>query len=158
MLGTALMNLPFPGAGHVLRGRVGLGLALLLPALLVATAVLLVGLIGTSTWAGPVRGWLLGAYLLLALGATASHLAIDRVRHTDPERIRQLHRQVAIAFLADRDADAVAGAERLVAHAGREPGAWRLLALTADTVGDRARGGAARRRLARLLAEREGQS
>lgn len=154
---SAFINIPLPGAGHVLRGRVALGLGLLVPALVLVTALLLVGLVGTSTWAGSVRGWLLGGYLVLALAATTGHLLIDRSPPTDPELIRQLHRAAAVAFLADRDAEAVAAAEQLVAHAGREPGAWRLLALTADAAGDRARGGFARRRLARLLADGEDQ-
>ena len=157
VLAPALLNLPFPGAGHVLRGRVGLGLGLLVPALLLLTALLLVGLIGTAAWAGSVRAWLLGGYLLLALGATAGQFLIDRPRLTDPEQIRQLHREIAVAVLADRDAEAVVAAERLARVAGHEPGAWRLLALTADAAGDRARGGVARRRLARLLVDREGQ-
>lgn len=157
MLGPVLLDLPFPGAGHVLRGRVGLGLGLLVPALLVATAVLLVSLVGTSDWAGPVRGWLLAAYLALALSAAGSQWLMDRPRPTDPERIRQLHREVAVAFLARRDGEALAAAERLAGYARREPGAWRLVAVTADAAGDAARGGAARRRLARLLVEREGE-
>ena len=69
--------------------------------------------------------------VLLALGATAGQFLIDRPRLTDPEQIRQLHREIAVAFLADRDAEAVVAAERLARVAGHEPGAWRLLALTA---------------------------
>jgi len=156
MLALFLINLPCPGAGHVVRGRVGLGLSFLLPALFVLTALLLVSLIGTADWAAGVRAWLLGGYLLLALAATAAHAAIDRPRVVDAEQVRQFHRAAAIAFLGDRHPEAVAAAERLAAHAPGEPGAWRLLALTADAAGDRARGGQARRRLARLLIDRDG--
>ena len=102
VLVPALLNLPFPGAGHVLRGRVALGLGLLVPALLLLTGLLLVGLIGTAAWAATVRPWLLGGYLLLAVGATAGQLLIDRARPSDPEQIRELHRTVAIAFAMPR--------------------------------------------------------
>jgi hypothetical protein len=153
----ALLDLPFPGAGLLLRGRLTLGLGLLIPALVLLTAVILSGLMATSAWGSQLRTWLLIGYALLALVAIACHLWLARARVIDPDQVRLLYRQAASAFLVDRPAEALAAAERLAAHAGGEPGAWRLVALVADAAGEPARAARARRRLGRLLVDREGE-
>lgn len=153
MTRAALFDVVLPGAGLVLRGRVGLGLALLVPALAVATLLTLSGLLATADFAATLRWWMIGCYGVLAAVAVAAHLWMTRGRVADPQVMRDLHRQAAQALLNDRLPEAVDAAERLTAAAPREPGAWRLLAHVAVAAGDRKRAGRAERRLADLVDE-----
>lgn len=147
------LNLAFPGAGLLLRGRLGLGLSLLLPAVVLLSALALAQVVATSTMLGSWRLGILGGYILLGGLATALHAVLLRERPVDPEAVRQLVREVAAAYLGQRPAEAVAAAQRLVKLAPRQAGSWRLLAQVSDSAGDATTAGRARRRADQLDAE-----
>lgn len=134
---TALipLNALLPGAGLLLRSRAAAGVAFLIPALLCLSAgaqAVVEGddaaawqraLAATALWAG------------LAIGASIVRWRCERVRPLDGALVRRLHGDAARAFLAGDHAAATAAAERLVRAAPAEPGAWRLLELTAAAAG-----------------------
>lgn len=149
------LNLAIPGAGLLVRGRLGLGLGLILPAMFALSAFVLAHLVVTSTALGGWRFGLLAVYLLLAGIATAAHATLLRERAVDGDALRALFRQVGAAHLTDRHAEALAAAQRLAALAPKEPGAWRLLAQVAEGAGDAGVAARARRRADGLDADRQ---
>ena len=150
------LNLAIPGAGLLVRGRLVLGLGLILPALLVVSAFILAHVMATSTVLGSWRLSLLAAYVLLAGVATITHAVLLRARSVDVQAVQALFRSVAAAHLTARHAEALAGAHRLTVLAGTEPGAWRLLVQVAEAAGETRVAMKARRRAERLEGDRDG--
>lgn len=139
-----------PGSALVLRGRLWLGAALLLPSLLCLVLLLLAPLLSTSQFLGSFALVLLLIYLSLAGISGLVYVNVVRPARVDEERVRTLHRQAAAAYLTGDLNTALTSARALAAEARKLPGAWRLLAMVADAAGDRALAGKARRTLQRL--------
>ena len=129
------LNALLPGAGLLLRSRPVAGAAFLVPALLClsAGAQALVEGDDPAAWQRALAA--AGLWALLAIGASVALWRSERVRPLDGALVRSLHRDAAKAFLAGDHAAATAAAERLVRAAPAEPGAWRLLELTATAAG-----------------------
>jgi len=150
------LNVAIPGAGLLLRGRLVLGLGLIVPALLVVSAAILAQVVATSAVLGSWRLSLLAVYVLLATVATITHALLLRERPVDAQAVQALFSSVAAAHLNARHAEAVAGAQRLVALAGAEPGAWRLLSQVSEAAGNKRVAAKSRRRAERLEGDRDG--
>ncbi len=146
-----LLNLLVPGAGLLVAGRVAIGAALLLPAILVAAVAGLAAGVLARPLAVPVLLGCLSAWLVLAAVAGGIWWWWARRCAIDPVHVRALHREAAGAWLRG-DGSALAAARRLADAAPEEPGAWRLLALIARDQGDVRTGRAAERRAAAIEA------
>lgn len=145
-----VLNCVLPGSGLLLRRPgvwpavpAGLGAAGLS---LVAVALLTPGTAGTV-----LVGWCgLGLWLATLLVATVAWMVLERPSSRDLRAIQPLFREVAQAYLTGDLPTAERAARRLVALAGAEPGAWRLLALVTRAQGRGAQAAELDRRAARL--------
>ncbi len=138
-MGHALVfafNVAVPGAGLVLRNRLGLGLALLLPAL----ALLSLGILGLGSRDDAdamVKGAAaLIAYLGFALLAALAWWWSTWFRPVDGAVVMALYREAAAAYLAGQLPAAEAATRRLIRLLPGEPGGWRLLELVARARGE----------------------
>jgi hypothetical protein len=130
------LNTALPGAGLVLRARLGVGLALLLPAL----ALLSVGVLGFGLRDDPAAllegAAALVAYLGCSLLAAIAWWWDGLHRPVDGAAVLALHHQAASAYLKDQLPAAEEAARRLTRLLPEEPGAWRLLELVARARGE----------------------
>lgn len=145
-----LLNTVLPGSGLLLRHP---GLWLLVPSVVGAVGLSLIAVAlatpGSATTV-PV-GW---CGLALWLGAVAiasvAWALLERPSSRDLSAIQPLFREVAQAYLTNDLATAERSARRLVALAGAEPGAWRLLALVRRAQGQNGQAAKLERTAARL--------
>jgi hypothetical protein len=131
------LNLALPGSALVVRGQLGLGLAILMPALLCAALAALSPMVAESGFALAVSGVAVAVYLTFGLGASVLYGMYFRPKPWDAERVRELHRAAAEAYLKNDPHDALSAALELVDMAPGEIGAWRLLALVAEAADDK---------------------
>ena len=144
------LNCILPGSGLLLRHP---GVWPVLPALLGAAGLSLVAVaLGTSGSAATVPvGWCgLLLWLGAALAATVGWALLERPSSRDPAAIQPLFRDIARLYLTDQLPAAELAARTLVAMAGAEPGAWRLLALITRAQGHGRRAARFERRAVRL--------
>ena len=127
----ALVNLALPGAGLLIAGYLLPGLLLLVPTVILIALIIGSLAIFTAAAAWPIAGTLAVVYVLLMAIAGGWWWRQARRLHIDPVAVRALHRTAVIAYLQSRDGEALAGAQRLVASAPEESGAWHFLALVA---------------------------
>lgn len=117
-----------PGAGLTIDGRFWPGAALLAPAVVVLSALVLAILVG-----GGVAEWVLPralpVYALLAAIALLLRWRYARLARIDPVRAKELARTAAKAWLRGQDAEAAAAARELTAAAPEVANAWRLRAM-----------------------------
>jgi len=149
------LNMLLPGCGLILRGRLGLGSALFLPALAAATLAPLVAVVAVDGFRVKLLAVFIAAYVVLAGLAALAWWWQARQERWDPGLVRELHRNAAAAFLRGEHAVARQAAERLCAAAQREPGAWTLLGMAAAAAGDAPAAAAAHRRAGRLRQQDE---
>lgn len=145
-----LLNTVLPGSGLLLRHP---GLWPALPALIGAAGLSLLAVAfatSGSVTTIPV-GWC-GLLLWLAalVVATIAWAVMERPSSRDLTAIQPLFREVAKAYLTGDLPAAEVSAKRLVALAGAEAGAWRLLALVTRAQGRTAQATKLDRRAARL--------
>ncbi len=135
-----VLNGILPGSGLLIGGRLGWGLALLLPTI----PLIAVEVAGFALLAGPFAqrvleiAWAIHAGLaLLAIGLD---VFFTRRAHIDPQRVRELHREACRRWLQARTPESLAlaltAARAVVAAAPEESGAWRFLARVAGDAGD----------------------
>ncbi len=148
------LNLPLPGAGLILSGRVWTGVAAAIPALFAATLAVGAALVAAESLRPRVLLGCALAYAGLAALTLAAHALAARRPPLDEGRMRELHRVAAQAFLTDRHGDAVTAARELTTIAPHEPGAWRLLAMVASAAGQTAVATRAGRRAERIDRDR----
>ena len=144
------MNCVLPGSGLLLRHP---GLWLALPVLMGAAGLSLIAVaVGTSGSAATIPfGWGgLVLWLVALLGATIAWALLERPSSRDLTAIQPLFREIAGLYLTDQLPAAEQAAHKLVALAGAEPGAWRLLALVTRAQGKAERAAKFERRAARL--------
>lgn len=145
-----LLNSALPGSGLLLRhpgvwpAFLGLGGAAGLS--LIAVALLTPGSAATLPlgWAG------VGLWSTATVVATIAWAVLERPSSRDLGAIQPLFREVAHAYLTGDLSRAEKGARQLVALAGAEAGAWRLLALVTRAQGHAIQAGKLDRRAARL--------
>jgi uncharacterized protein YfaA (DUF2138 family) len=89
-------------------------------------------------------------WLTAVVVASIAWALLERPSSRDLSAIQPLFREVAQAYLTNDLATAERSARRLVALAGAEPGAWRLLALVSRAQGQDARAAKFERTAARL--------
>ena len=143
----AVLNVLLPGAGLLIAGHLGAGLALLVPSVVVLALVVgVLGLFATAAAALPLLLGLLGGELLLAATAGGLWWWYDRRGRYDPLVVRSLHRQAAAAYLRNERPAAMAKALALTRAAPEEAGTWRFLALVAADAGDQPLAARAERR------------
>lgn len=145
-----LLNSALPGSGLLLRHP---GVWPVVPAVIGAAGLSLiaVALATTGTAATlPVGWWGLALWLAAVLVATIAWAVIERPSSRDLTAIQPLFREVAKAYLTGDLPTAEKAARRLVALAGAEAGAWRLLALVTRAQGRTAQAAKLDRRAARL--------
>ncbi len=147
-----MLNGALPGTGLAVRGRLTVGLALLLLALAALTTLLLADLLATPAFARSLRLAAGLGYLILALLASLAWYLWERRRRWQTERIIELHRAAAAAYLAGDHARALTDARALARSAADLPGAWLFLATVASAAGHDELQRRAQRRHRRLLA------
>ncbi len=149
-----LLNCALPGSGLLLR-HPGVWPAFLGLIGAAGLSLIAVALVTPGTAATVSVGWAgLGLWIAALLVATVAWAVIERPSSRDLSAIQPLFREVAKAYLTGDLATAEKVARRLVALAGAEAGAWRLLALVTRAQGRTAEAAkldrkAARRDLAR---------
>ncbi len=148
------LNLPLPGAGLILSGRVWAGVVAAVPALFVATLGLGAALVAAESLRPRVLLVCAVAYAGLALITIIAQAIASHRRPLDEARMRELHRVAAQAFLTDRHGDALTAARELTTIAPHEAGAWRLLAMVASAGGQAAVAARADRRARRIDLDR----
>lgn len=123
----AAADLLLPGAGLVVDGRLAWGVPLLVPAVLLLSALLLGLVVGgfAAAWIMPRA---LPPYLLLAVLAALVRWRLAARERIDPETVKRAARAAARAWLRG-EADAVQHARAVVRAAPEMAQAWRLLAL-----------------------------
>ncbi len=124
----------------------------MVPTLIGAAGLSLVAVaMGTAGSATTVTlGWCgLALWLAAALGATVAWARLERPSSRDLAAIQPLFQEIARLYLTDQLPAAELAARKLVALAGAEPGAWRLLALITRAQGHTARAAGFERRAAR---------
>jgi len=145
-----VLNTVLPGSGLLLRhagvwpavsavvGAAGLSL--------IAVAFVTPGIASTIPlgWCG------LALWLAALVVATVAWAVVERPSSRDLSAIQPLFREVAKAYLTGDLSAAERAARRLVALAGAEAGAWRLLALILRAQGRDAQAATLDRRAARL--------
>lgn len=124
---TTIADALLPGTGLIVDGRLAWGIPLLVPAVLLLSALLLAVMLGgfLAAWVAP-RG--LPAYLILSLCALVIRHRLAARERFDPTQAKQLARAAASAWLRD-DGDATAKARLVTRVAPDLPQAWHLLAL-----------------------------
>jgi hypothetical protein len=145
-----LLNTVLPGCGLLVRHP---GLLSLVPAMLGAIGLSLVAVALATPGSGATIavGWSgLGLWLAAVVVATVAWAVLERPSSRDLSAIQPLFREVAQAYLTNDLVAAERSARRLVALAGAEPGAWRLLALVSRAQGQDARAAKLERTAARL--------
>ncbi|HYE08229.1 MAG TPA: hypothetical protein VEL07_22135 [Planctomycetota bacterium] len=148
------LNLPLPGAGLILSGRVWAGVAAAVPALFVVTLAIGAALIAAESLRPRVLIGCAAAYAALALVTIVAQAIASHRKPLDETRVRELHRVAAQAYLTDRHGDALTAARELTAIAPHEAGAWRLLAMVASAGGQTAIAARADRRARRIDLDR----
>jgi hypothetical protein len=145
-----LLNSALPGSGLLLRHP---GVWPVVPAVIGAAGLSLIAVAlatpGTAATL-PVGWWGLALWLAAVLVATIAWAVIERPSSRDLTAIQPLFREVAKAYLTGDLPTAEKAARRLVALAGAEAGAWRLLALVTRAQGRTAQATKLDRRAARL--------
>lgn len=145
-----LLNTALPGSGLLLRHP---GVWPAVPAVTGAAGLSLIAVAlatpGTATTI-PVGWGGFGLWLAAVLVATIAWAVVERPSSRDLTAIQPLFREVAKAYLANDLKAAEQAARRLVALAGAEAGAWRLLALVTRAQGRTAQAVRLDRRAARL--------
>lgn len=123
---AAIADALLPGSGLVIDGRPAWGVPLLVPAVLILSALCLALLLGgfAGTWILPRA---LPLYALLALIALACRWHLARRARIDPEVVRRHARAASQAWL--RGEPAAGHALALVRAAPEQAQAWRLHAL-----------------------------
>ncbi len=123
---VAIADALLPGSGLVIDGRPAWGVPLLIPAVLILSALSLALLFGgfAGTWILPRA---LPLYALLALAALACRRHLARRARIDPEVVRRHARAASQAWL--RGEPAAAHAMALIRAAPEQAQAWRLHAL-----------------------------
>lgn len=145
-----VMNSVLPGSGLLLRHP---GVWPAVPAVLGAAGLSLIAVALTSPGTAAIIpvGWCgLGLWLAAVLVATIAWMLVERPSSRDLVAIQPLFREVAQAYLTGDLRVAEQAARRLVALAGSEAGAWRLLALVTRAQGRTAQAAKLDRRAARL--------
>ena len=145
-----VLNCALPGAGLLLR-RPGVWPAFPAAAGAAGLSLVVVALLTPGTPGTVLVGWCgLGLWLAAVLVATIAWVVLERPSSRDLGAIQPLFREVAQAYLTGDLVAAERAARRLVALAGAEPGAWRLLALVLRAQGRGAQAAKLDRRAARL--------
>lgn len=145
-----VLNSVLPGSGLLLRHP---GVWPAVPAVLGAVGLSLITVALTSPGTSTIIpvGWCgLGLWLAAVLVATIAWMLVERPSSRDLLAIQPLFREVAQAYLTGDLPVAERAARRLVALAGSEAGAWRLLALVTRAQGHSAQAATFDRRAARL--------
>lgn len=145
-----LLNTALPGSGLLLRHP---GLWPAVPAVIGAAGLSLiaVALATPGTAATVPVGWCgFALWLAALLVATIAWAVVERPSSRDLIAIQPLFREVAKAYLTGDLTTAERAARRLVALAGAEAGAWRLLALVTRAQGRPEQAAKLDRRAARL--------
>jgi len=121
-----------PGAGLVVDGHPARGLPLLVPAVVVLSAIIFALVFGgfAGSWILPRA---LPLYLVLAIAAVACRWRFERRARLDPAETHRLARAASQAWLRG-DANAAQQAQALVRAAPELAQAWRLHAVV---TGDR---------------------
>lgn len=144
------LNCVLPGSGLLLRHA---GAWPLVPAAMGAAGLSLLAVaLGTSGSAATVPlGWCgMALWLAAVLVAAAAWALLERPSSRDLTAIQPLFRDIARLYLTDQLPAAEQAARSLVALAGAEPGAWRLLALILRAQGRGPQAARLERRAARL--------
>lgn len=139
---SSLLNVVLPGSGLLIGGRIGWGLTLLLPTIL----LIAVDAAGFALLAGPFGQRVLlisgSLHVVLAMVAVGLDWYFLRRSRIDPQRVRALHREACRCWLQARTPEALAqalfAARTVVEAAPEESGAWRFLARVAGDAGDSA--------------------
>ena len=133
-----LLNIALPGSGLLIAGHLGMGLALLVLAVIALS--LAIGAVGLFTTAvsGIIIAWLAAGYAGLAVIAGTCWWRLARRQQYDPAHVRALHRAACTAYLTNKPEIAVAQAHALTKAAPEEAGTWRFLALVAADAGQSA--------------------
>ena len=126
-----ILDLLMPGAGLTWKGRLVLGLPLLVTALAALAALVLGRLLLVEARVGTATLMAGGLYLICGLVAAAAQVLARPPRPLAGDRLAEAHRRIAAAYLGERGEEALAGAQDLVRRAAGEPGAWRLLEVVA---------------------------
>ncbi|MBA3698355.1 MAG: hypothetical protein H0W78_05850 [Planctomycetes bacterium] len=145
-----VLNSVLPGSGLLLRHP---GVWPAVPAVLGAAGLSLIAVALTSPGTAAIIpvGWCgLGLWIAAVLVATIAWMLVERPSSRDLSAIQPLFREVAKAYLSGDLAAAEQAARRLVALAGTEAGAWRLLALVTRAQGRTDQAAKLDRRAARL--------
>ncbi len=123
---AAIADALLPGSGLVIDGRSAWGVPLLIPAVLILSALVLALLLGgfASTWILPRA---LPFYGLLALAALTCRWLLARGARIDPDLVRRHARAASQAWL--RGEPTADHALALVRAAPEQAQAWRLHAL-----------------------------
>ncbi len=149
-----VLNIVLPGTGLLLRTPGW-----------IATIAAIIGVVGWSllaiAWLSPgipsliPFGWAgLAAYTCGAVVAGMHWLFTERPSSNNVQAINPLFDEIAGFYLANDLTAAEAGAKRLIAVAGSEPGAWRLLGMILRAQGSHKRAERAEHKAHRLEANR----
>ncbi len=124
---AAVADALLPGSGLLVDGRPAWGLALLVPAVLCLSALLLALIISgfAAAWVLPRA---LPLYVLLALTALAVRWRFAQLARLDPAATQRLARAASRAWLRD-EPEAATIAQALTRAAPELAQAWRLRAL-----------------------------
>lgn len=145
-----VLNSALPGSGLLLR-HPGLWPTVPVVAGAAGLSLIAVALASPGTANTVPVGWSgLGLWLAALLVATIAWMVVERPSSRDLGAIQPLFREIAKAYLTNDLTNAERTARRLVALAGAEPGAWRLLALITRAQGRTAQAAKLERRAARL--------
>jgi hypothetical protein len=146
-------NVLLPGSGLVLRGRLVAGLPILVAAMALVVLALAAALAPAPGFDGGFAVRAVIGYVLLGAIAGGTLWHWEQGARLDPAAVRELHRKLATAYLRGELPEARRQADLLVVAAGREPGAWSLLAMVAAAMGDAAVAARATKRAQVLAAE-----
>jgi hypothetical protein len=124
----AITDTLLPGSGLIIEGRTWPGAALLAPAI-VALSLLLICLLLGGAFAAWATLRVLPAYALLSITTLCLRWRYERRARLDPTQVKLLARTAAQAWLRGQDDVAASTAKALVQAAPELPNAWRLNAL-----------------------------
>jgi hypothetical protein len=145
-----MLNTVLPGSGLLLRHP---GIWILLPALLgaIGLSLVVIALVTPGSAVTVQIGWSgLIIWMSAVVVSSSAWALLERPSSRDLSAIQPLFRDVAKAYLTNDLIAAEQVARRLVALAGAEPGAWRLLALISRAQGQTTRAAKCERTAARL--------